>query len=85
MIDPNVHRGYDNVVIGMLQFSDTLGEVACLVVVDVGERGDTIWRFLAGNTCMRKFVAQHVTNSFRAVLITALSQQAVELIGQFVT
>jgi len=84
MIDPNVHGGDHDVVVRVLQLGDALRQVAGLVIIDIGQRSNAEGRFLIGNAGGREFATQHVAYGFGAVLVTALTQQAVKLVSEII-
>src|SRR5262249_20804800 len=79
MIQVNVQRGKDMVEVRMLQIGQFLVEQADMVVVNQGDGADhvtirTFPRFL------HEFVANQIAEGFRAVVISAGSDQPVELL-----
>ena len=84
VIEVNVHYGKHNIVIGMLQFGESLCEVARMMVINVGKRSHTKRRLVTFDAGARKFASKHVAHRFGTVLIAALAQQLVKLAGEVV-
>ena len=83
VIEMGMHGGDGKVVLTVLQGGQALGQVAFMMVVDVGQVGDAMARPAALLPRLFKMRAQQVAHGFGAVPITALGDQTVELGSEF--
>ena len=84
VIEMRMHRRDRQVMVVVLQRSQALGQVALMVVVDVGEIRDAV---RARVTLLAEPVevrAQDVAHRFRPVAVAALLDQAIELVREIV-
>ena len=66
----------------MLQFGDSLGEVALMVVVNVGQAGDAVGRLFTFQPAILQFSPDHVADGLRAIGVAAVANQAIESLGE---
>ncbi len=82
VVEVGVHGRHGEVVVRVLGGGQPLGQVALVVVVDVGQRGDAVGRLLTREAARLELLAQDVAHRFRAVVVAALADQPVEFLRQ---
>jgi hypothetical protein len=78
VVEVDVHAGDDQVMRVVLQIGEAFGQAAFVMVVDVGQIGDAVWRVFMFQPVCFEFSPQHVAHGFRAVGIAAIAEQGVE-------
>jgi hypothetical protein len=85
VVEMGVHGRHGQIVMAMLQDGEPLGEIALVVVVDVGQVGDAMAAAPGGGFLLARRLqvfAQQVAHRLRAVAVAALLDQGVELLRQ---
>ena len=83
MIEMGMHGGNGKVVLTVLHGGQTLGQIAFMMVVDVGQVGDAMARPAALLPRLFKMRAQQIAHGFGAVPVAAPGDQPVELGSEF--
>ncbi len=83
VVEMGMHGGHGKVVLAVLQDGQTFGQVAFMMVVDIGQVGDAMAGPAALLPRLFKMRAQQVAHGFGAVPVSALGDQPVELGSEF--
>ena len=84
MVEVRMHRRHRQVMVFVLEPREALGQVPLVVVVDVREIGDAVRARVALLAQTIEMGPQDVANRFGTVAVTALLDQSIELVCEFV-
>jgi len=84
VIELDVHRRHNEIVMIMLQPSEPFHQFALTIAIDIAQAGDALRGLPDAQAFLLQLGTQHISDRFAAIFIATTGDPLVKLVGQLV-